>query len=117
MPGTAADRPTTFSRVGSISGDALPNTASVTTISAAFTRHRGRPLRFQIRRHQQRREPFADGHGFIDRARRTLTQHAHPVGDALELADQVVDAAQRRFAMLRRQQFDAGLDVPLAQAC
>ena len=39
-------------------------------------RRRGRALRFQIRRHQQRRKPLADRHRLIHRARRPLAQHA-----------------------------------------
>ena len=63
-----------FSRVGSISGEALPNTASVTTTSAGVDGGGGRAFGVQVFGDQQRREPLADGHGFIHRARRPLVR-------------------------------------------
>ena len=88
-------------------------------------RHRRYALGFHVQRHQIGRQALADGHGFIHRARRTLAQHHHTLGDAREFGDQAFHAGDRlvlslfgqqpaaTFAMPRRQLFEIRVQIGL----
>ena len=64
--------------MGSIKGDALLKTASVTIASAAFTAWAAMPRDLQMCADQQRGEPLSDRDGFIDGARRTVASICMP---------------------------------------
>ena len=72
-------------------------------------------MRIQVLGDEQRREPLANGHGLIHRARRHFVEHQHAAGDALELGDQIGDAFRSPFLPFGRQQLAAGREVTLAQ--
>jgi hypothetical protein len=61
---------------------------------------------------QERGQPFSDDDGFIHRARRTLVQHRHAVGRALEIADQQTNLRQDPLVAILGQQRATGVFVP-----